>query len=256
MTRRSSTNVNAWGYVMIRPNSATTFLSALIVVAAGCVTGTSAALVQRTGADAAAPGAAKTTSSAWTVYVWDRFLGVLHANAPTTPAGAVAGFPLQSNMTGLLTTTSAPGLVGNLTGKSLSATVSLAVSGSVVYGLEGSNGCSGPATMRLFISTDRNTYSPTRAGRNETGYWWSNPFSVSLDGPVSGASISVPLIPSDWSDANGHFGSDAGYTAGFTAAVSNLQQVGVSFGGGCFFDTGIGVSGGSGSFTLNSIAAQ
>lgn len=242
---------------MIRPKSATSFLSLRVFVVAACVAGSSAALAQRSDAVAAAPAAARTTSSAWSVYVWDRFFGVLHANAATTTPGAVAGFPLQSNMTALLTTTSAPGLVGNLTGKTLTATVSLAFTGSIIYGLEDPNSCSGsPANMRFFVSTDRNTYSPTKAGRNETGYWWSNPINVPMNTAVSGAVITVPLTPGDWSDANGHYSSDPAYTAGFNSAVSNVQQVGVSFGGGCFFDTGIGVSGGSGSFALNGIAAS
>jgi hypothetical protein len=159
-------------------------------------------------------------------------------------------------MTALLTTTSASGLVGDLTGKTLTASVSLAFTGAIVYGLEHSSACpSVPASMHIFISTDPRTYSPGRASRNETGYWWSNPLNVPMSTAVSDAVISVPLTPGNWSDANGHFASDPAYTAGFEAAVSNVQQVGVSFGGGCFFDTGIGVAGGSGSFTLNSITA-
>lgn len=241
---------------MIRSNIATTLVGVLVILA-GCLVGTGSASADGSSARPATERPSKgTTSSAWSVYVWDSRFSTLHQSAATTPSGAVAGFPLQSNMTALLTTTSASGLVGDLTNKTLSATVSLSFTGSIVYGLEDPNSCAGsPASMRLFISSDPHTYSPTKAGRNETAYWWSNPMNVPMNTQVSGATINVPLSPDQWSDANGNHGSTAGYTAGFNATVSNVQQVGVSFGGGCYFDTGIGVSGGSGSFTLNSIGA-
>jgi hypothetical protein len=242
---------------MIRSNVAAGLFAALII-AAGCLAGTGTASADGPGAGPATTRPSKgTTTSAWSVYVWDSRFSTLHQSAATTPAGAVAGFPLQSNMTALLTSTSASGLIGDLTGKTLTASVSLSFTGSIIYGLEDPNSCGGsPATMRFFISSDPHTYSPTKAGRNETGYWWSNPSSVPMDADVSGASITVPLSPDRWSDANGNYGNNPAYTAGFNAAVSRLQQVGVSFGGGCFFDTGIGISGGSGSFTLNTIAAN
>jgi hypothetical protein len=160
-------------------------------------------------------------------------------------------------MTALLTTTSARGLLGNLTGKTLTASVSLSFTGSITYGLEDPNSCGDvPANVQFFISTDPRTYSPDRASGNETGYWWSNPANVPMDVAVSGAGLRVPLTPGNWSDANGHLSSDPAYTAGFKAAVANVQQIGLSFGGGCFFDTGIGITGGSGSFTLTSFSAR
>lgn len=47
--------------------------------------------------------------------------------------------------------------------------------------------------------------------------------------------------PAHWSDAFGHSAADPNYTAAFLAAIANVQQIGVSFGGGCFFDVGIAV---------------
>lgn len=197
-------------------------------------------------------------SGPWTAYVWDSRFSLLHANPATTPSGSVAGFPLQSTMTALLTTTTATGLVGDLTDKTVSATMSLTASGPVTYGFEGSsqNSCTTPANARLFFSTDSKTYSPNTAGKNETGYWWSHDVSVPMSGSISGATISVALLPQNWSDANGHMGSDPAYTAGFNAAVAGVKQIGVSFGGGCFYDVGIGMTSGSGSFSLDSISAQ
>jgi hypothetical protein len=58
--------------------------------------------------------------------------------------------------------------------------------------------------------------------------------------------------PALWSDYNGHVGNVTGYTAGFYAALSNVTDIGLSFGGGCFFENGVGTTDGSGTFTLNS----
>lgn len=242
---------------MIRTNSASVLMRLFLAAAASLAVGTSAASAKGSSSSPPAARSGNGTAGTWSAYVWDSRFSTLRQTASVAPAGSVAGFPLQSNMTALLTTTSASGLVGNLAGKTLTATVSLTSTATIVYGLENGSGCPGtPANMRFFISSDPHTYSPSKAGRNETGYWWSNPASVPMDAPVSGAAISVPLAPGNWSDANGHYSSDSGYTAGFNATVANLQQVGVSFGGGCYYDTGIGVTSGTGSFTLNTIAAQ
>jgi hypothetical protein len=63
------------------------------------------------------------------------------------------------------------------------------------------------------------------------------------------------LSGSSWSDYYGHFGVGP-YAAGFEAAISNVTAIGVSFGGGCFFENGVGTTDGSGTFTLNTFAAS
>src|SRR5205085_12233939 len=95
----------------------------------------------------------------------------------------------------------------------------------------------------------------------ETDYWWSNPESVDLNtlkslGPDGQYMLSAPLDPSQWSDFYGHKGSKAGYTDAFNAAVADVQLIGVSFGGGCFFENGVGVSQGGGSFRLMDFNVQ
>lgn len=54
--------------------------------------------------------------------------------------------------------------------------------------------------------------------------------------------------PSQWSDLNGTFGTNA--LAALNAAASNVTAVGLSFGGGCFAENGVGTADGSGSFTV------
>ena len=51
-----------------------------------------------------------------------------------------------------------------------------------------------------------------------------------------------------WSDWNGQ--PSASNAADFIAAAGNVTTVGLSFGGGCFFENGVGTTDGSGSFTL------
>jgi hypothetical protein len=59
----------------------------------------------------------------------------------------------------------------------------------------------------------------------------------------------------DWSDYYGHFGIGP-YAAGFQAALSNVTDIGLSFGGGCFFENGLGTTDGSGTFTLNNFSVS
>jgi hypothetical protein len=59
-----------------------------------------------------------------------------------------------------------------------------------------------------------------------------------------------------WSDYFGHFGNQPAYKAGFEEAISNITDVGVSFGGGCFFENGVGETNGSGTFTLNTFKVE
>ena len=77
---------------------------------------------------------------------------------------------------------------------------------------------------------------------------------MSANGPVSLGT--VPLTGGNWSDFYGHFGNDPLYSAGFDAAVSNVTKIGLSFGGGCFFENGVGTADGSGTFTLNLYTAS
>ena len=51
--------------------------------------------------------------------------------------------------------------------------------------------------------------------------------------------------PSAWSDWNGKFGYEN--SAAFAAAVKDAKFVGLSFGGGSFFENGVGIVPGTGS---------
>jgi hypothetical protein len=117
------------------------------------------------------------------------------------------------------------------------------------YGEGEPGGCGGPppAFVRFYFQTK----SP--ASFAETDYWWSNPVSWQLNSSSS-ASLTVSFDPANWSDFFGHFGSDPVYTAAFNAAVKDVTSIGLSFGGGCFFENGVGAPNG-GTFTLGTFTA-
>jgi hypothetical protein len=148
-----------------------------------------------------------------------------------------------------------PSLLGDLGGDtSISATFDVAgVTGLFTY--YGEPSCNGPLpdlgpapNVRFYFQTSN------AGGFDETHYWWSNPVSQIL---VNGTwTLTTDFNPSSWSDYYGHFGIDPAYAAGFEAALANVTDIGVSFGGGCFFENGVGTTDGSGTFTLDSFNAS
>lgn len=160
-----------------------------------------------------------------------------------------------------LTTSSQANVLGNLTGKGLSVTVSMTSTGNPVFNFWGMgtsmNPCGTPANVRLYFTSNPNKFNLTDSQNNETQYWWSNPINATLTKDMN-LVISDVFDPSHWSNPNGHWGNDPTYTAGFYNTLANVRQIGVSFGGGCFFDIGVGVKKGTGTaiFHINSINVQ
>ena len=138
-------------------------------------------------------------------------------------------------------------LWGNMSGKTLSTSVGVTVTPGTLFEYYGQpDACGTPASVRFYFQTD------TSGKFEETDYWWSNPVSIDLQTleaiqPLD-YSMSVSFSnPSQWSDYNGHFGDDPAYSAAFLKAVKNVQFVGLSFGGGCYFENGVGIVPGTGS---------
>jgi len=57
-----------------------------------------------------------------------------------------------------------------------------------------------------------------------------------------------------WSDWNGQ--PSATNSGAFDTAAASVTEVGLSFGGGCYFENGVGTSDGSGTFTLNTFTVS
>lgn len=80
-----------------------------------------------------------------------------------------------------------------------------------------------------------------------TNFWWSNPVSAPLAGNLTLTIAGHLANPGEWSDWNGKNRADN--RADSLAAVSKVQTVGLSFGGGCFFENGVTTSDGSGTLS-------
>jgi hypothetical protein len=172
------------------------------------------------------------------------------AEAPQGGGIASLDFTTQDNTALLVTDQKAqnPTLLGNLTGKTITANFAISgATGAFTYYGEGtpSNPCGTPANTRLYFQTSN------AGGFDFTHYWWSNPASAVLNNGT--LTVTATVEPAEWSDWNGQNG--ALVPAGFAAAASNVTEIGLSFGGGCFFENGVGTSDGSGTFTLNGYTA-
>lgn len=129
---------------------------------------------------------------------------------------------------------------------SVIASMQVSGSGPVVfdYMTEPFNTCKTPSTVRPFIWSNRGGYG-------EFDRWWSNPTSFEL--AFGSATVTVPLTPERWSSVYGKFGNaDAATEAAFARALRNVSQLGLTFGGGCFYGHGVRVKGGTATFTLTS----
>lgn len=109
-----------------------------------------------------------------------------------------------------------------------------------------------PAFVRLFIQSNLpNDHSATcTGGGNVNNYWWADVSSYTfVNGPGGGsATLSVPFAPSDWSNICGQSGaSNAG---AFDLAIASTTIIGLSFGSGFFFASGVGVTGTPATFQL------
>jgi hypothetical protein len=194
----------------------------------------------------APPDATSSSRSGWTVYDYNPSGQALAPRvsdgsmpATTAPDGTVSFAFLPNTYTALLTSTDSA-LTGDLSGKTLSDTIS--VSGSAAsFQAQNGDGCVYPANVRFYFT------SPSAAGPSvgKAGFytqsWWSNPANVLLlSGQQPSMSISAMMSdPSEWSDWNGQRGSNPAVTEAFMEASRNVQSIGLSFGGGCFFENGV-----------------
>lgn len=178
----------------------------------------------------------------------------------TGPGDGVAAFDFTDQPNTALLVTQQGSLKGTLLGDLTGATIDakFTITGATdafTYAGEGtpSNPCTGPltaASVRLFFETDNG------GGFGYTHYWWSNPQTVLL---ANGSFELNQVLNSDagWSDWNGQLAnSTADIAAGFDDAAANVTMIGLSFGGGCFFENGVGTADGSGTFTLDSYSVS
>jgi hypothetical protein len=188
-----------------------------------------------------------TADADWTVYDYNPSgQEIAPRNSPDShPAVTTGGTTtfdfLLGHYTALLTTND-KALTGDLSATMLHDTIS--VSGSAAtFETQGIGGdCAGPvpAAVRFFF------VSPEASGKGGavspgfyTQFWWSNPIDVKL---LTGGQGSQPITadmsnPNEWTDWNGQRGTVV--FPAFEAAIHKVQEIGLSFGGECFFETGV-----------------
>ena len=191
-------------------------------------------------------------TTAWTVYDYNPSNNALAPrNAPdkmpATTSNSVTTFDfLPGKFTALLTTTDRS-LTGDLSAKML--TDEIRVSGPATTFMTQHNGgdcvSNFPAAVRFYFvspSASGSTVGTPPAGFY-TQFWWSNPTNVPLTaGNQTPVTITATVgDPSEWSDWNGQPASSPEVFAAFEKAIHNVQTVGLSFGGLCFFETGVTV---------------
>ncbi len=197
--------------------------------------------------------AAPKATSLWNVYNINSGGAAYTPKAAPGATGSLANFNFPTSpTTALLTTTQDKTLLGDLTGKTLSATFTISASTGAAFNYAGTCG-STPASVRLYFAGDTTgKFTQDTAGYSK--YWWSNPQSYTLASAVGSTSVTltVPLTSAtqEWSDWGGELAPNV--SASFDSAVAQVSAVGLSFGGGCFFANGVGMSAGSASFSLTS----
>jgi hypothetical protein len=194
----------------------------------------------------AGQASAATTASAPSAYFWQP-----NGHALTGPQDTSNGVSLAN---GYLAKVVVDEHNANITGKTITIT------GTIKGGLfkdqpNAGDSPQNPPSARVY-------FAGGSAGTNDgspNGYmsqsWWANAQVVDLNATASGdtqISISLPVDTTDWSNWNGQHTSDPNENAQplFAAAESHVRDLGLSFGGGYYFENGVN---GPGSLIITSI---
>jgi len=205
-------------------------------------------------------------TSDWTVFDYNpsgQALAPRHSPnslpATTTNNGVSWQFQFKPNVYTALFTTTDPSVPGNDSGKTLTDTIAVSGDAASFMTQHGGGDCVGnlPAAVRFYFT------SPSASGPSTgsppagfyTHFWWSNPMNLVLDsGNITGTIQANMGNPAAWSDWNGQRGSSSpAVTEAFIEATQRVQSIGLSFGGECFFETGVTPTG---TFTSEQFSSQ
>ena len=161
---------------------------------------------------------------------------------PATTTGSTTTFPFKLGIYTALLTTKDASLTGDLSTKTLSDMISVSGdAGSFMTQHNGGDCVSNfPAAVRFYFR------SPSASGSSTgtppagfyTQFWWSNPVNVALVSGNQSQTITASMLdPSEWSDWNGQRGDMV--LEAFMEATHKVLEIGLSFGGECFFETGV-----------------
>lgn len=119
-------------------------------------------------------------------------------------------------------------------------TYKIATSPDAVFNAELSPGCTGRATLHLFLERRGDDLV------NEYYRWWSNPIAQVLESsPNTVVTLTVPLTSDNWTNVLGHH--DEGQ---FQQALGNLGWVGLTFGCETYFGHGVNMASGTARFLM------
>jgi hypothetical protein len=202
------------------------------------------------------PSFATTNTTDWTVYDYNSSNRALAPrNSPnkmpasTNDGGATWNFTFRPNIYTALFTTTDETATGNLcpifpaTCRTLNDNITVNGSAaSFMTQFGGGSDCVSnvPASVRFFFVSPK--ASGSSAGSPPAGFytkfWWSNPVSLDLVSGNQSGNINVSMADlKGWSDWDGKFAFQV--PEAFMEATQNVQSIGLSFGGTCFFETGV-----------------
>jgi len=163
---------------------------------------------------------------------------------PATTTGTTTTFQFKAGIYTALLTTTDPSLTGDLSMKTLTDMISVSGDAASFMTQYGGGDCAGntPAAVRFFFRSP--SASGSSVGRPPAGFytqfWWSATHVVLLNGNQGPTTIMAHMLnPAEWSDWNGQNGSSPAVMEAFVEATHKVQAIGLSFGGECFFETGV-----------------
>lgn len=213
-------------------------------------------------------------SSEWTVFDYNPSgQAIAPRNSPnsgpaTTPdGGATWQFNFRESIFTALFTTTDSSLTGNLcptpaTCRKLNDSISLSGDAVTFMTQHGGGDCVGdtPAAVRFYFVSP--SASGSSAGSPPAGFytrfWWSNPMNMQMiTGHDSGNIVADLGDANEWSDWNGkQGGSSPAVLEAFMEATQKVQSIGLSFGGECFFETGVTPNPPTGGETFSSMFSE
>jgi hypothetical protein len=198
--------------------------------------------------------------ASWTVYDYNpsgqAISPRVSANSmpATTAVDGSISFPFKLNTFTALLTTTDKSLTGDLSLKTLSANVEVQGGDNGTFQDQHNGGCQPDRKYVRFFFVSPKASGTTGPGTTGfyTQFWWSNPVDVTLATDPQEPPLPMNAVVNgvhQWSDWNGKFNDDSPEVMEhFQTAIHNVQTVGFSFGGGCFFENGVTTSDGGGAF--------
>ena len=170
--------------------------------------------------------------------------------ATTTDGGLTWQFPFKPDVYSALFTTTDPSVTSNQYGKTLTDTITLSGDAETFITQHGGGDCvhNVPAVVRFYFtspSASGPSYPPPGPPINGvppagfyTQFWWSDAVNIQMvSGSQGQGQLTEKMLPADWSDWDGQPASE--FPLAFTQAAEHVQSIGLSFGGDCFFETGV-----------------